>query len=163
MLKRSSLFFRNQDGTVLVIALLIILLLALIGLASVSGSLFEIKLSGNKRGATDAFYNADSGIQVVTSNLANFDSSKYDAANQYQYSKDASNINPTGANILIVRDTMRSGAPRGLGMGATGSTGFIYFLVESTGQDQVESDQAKANCTIEQEVMRIVPTMQGGN
>ena len=163
MLKRSRTFLKDQGGVALVIALIMMVVLTLIGLASVSSSIFEIMLSGNKRGATDAFYGADSGVQVAASNLASFDPSKYDVANQYKYSKDASNINPTDAYIVIVKDTMRSGAPRGSGMGATGSIGFMYFLIESTGRDQVESSPVKSSCSIEQEVMRIVPTMQGGN
>jgi len=163
MLKRGRTCFRDQSGAALVIALIMIVLLTLIGLASVSGSIFEIKLSGNKRGVTNAFYAADSGAQVVAGNSASFDPSKYDAANRYKYSQDASNINPTKADIVILHDTMRSGAPRGSGMGATGSIGFMYFLIESTGRDQVESNPVKSSCTIEQEVMRIVPTMQGGN
>jgi PilX N-terminal len=164
MLKRSGIFLKDQSGVAFVIALFMIIVLSLIGLASVSGSVFEIKLSGNKRGVTNAFYAADSGVQVAASNLASFDLSKYDAAtNQYKYSQDTSNINPTEATIVIAHDTMRSGAPRGSGMGATGSIGFMYFLVESTGQDQVESNFLKSNCTVEQEVMRIIPTMQGGN
>jgi len=163
MSKRSRTFLRDQGGVALVIALIMMVVLTLIGLASISGSIFEIMLSGNKRGATDAFYGADSGVQVAASNLASFDPSKYDAANQYKYSQDASNINPTEAYIVILKDTMRSGAPRGSGMGATGGIGFMYFLIESTGRDQVESNPVKSSCTIEQEVMRIVPTMQGGN
>ncbi len=163
MLRRSRTFLKDQSGLALVVALLMMIVLTLIGLASVSTSIFELMLSGNKRGATDAFYGADSGIQVVTSDVANFDSSKYDAANQYKYSEVASNINPTNAYIVIVQDTMRSGAPRGLGMGATGNLGFVYFLAESRGRDQMESNPVKSSCTIEQEVMRIVPTMQGGN
>ena len=163
MLKRSRTFFKDQSGVALVIALVMMIILTLIGLASVSTSIFEIILSGNERGATDAFYGADSGAQVVASNLASFDPSKYDAANQYKYSQDASNINPTKADIVILQDTMRSGAPRGSGMGATGGIGFMYFLIESTGRDQVESNSVKSSCTVEQEVMRLVPTMQGGN
>jgi len=163
MFKRGRTFIKDQRGSAFVIALLMIIVLSLIGLASVSGSIFEIKLSGNKRGVTNAFYAADSGTQVAASNLASFDPSKYDAANQYKYSEDASNINPTKADIVILHDTMRSGAPRGSGMGATGSIGFMYFLIESTGQDQVEVSPVKSSSTIEQEVMRIVPTMQGGN
>ena len=164
MLKRSRTFLKDQSGVALVIALIMMVVLTLIGLASVYTSIFEIMLSGNKRGATDAFYGADSGVQVAASNLANFDPSKYDVAtNQYKYSQVASNINPTDAYIVILKDTMRSGAPRGSGMGATGSIGFMYFLIESTGQDQVEVSSVKSSCTVEQEVVRIVPTMQGGN
>ncbi len=163
MLKRSSTFLKDQRGSAFVIALIMIIVLSVIGLASVFGSIFEINLSGNKRGMTDAFFAADSGAQVAASNLASFDLSKYDVTNQYKYSQDASNINPTKADIVIVRDTMRSGSPRGLGMGATGSIGFMYFLVESTGRDQVEFNTVKSNSTIEQEVMRVIPTLQGGN
>ena len=163
MFKSGRTFIKDQRGSAFVVALLMIIVLSLIGLASVSGSIFEIKLSGNKRGVTDAFYAADSGAQVAASNVASFDLRKYDVANQYKYSEDASNTNPTKADIVIVHDTMRSGAPRGFGMGATGSMGFMYFLIESTGRDQVGFNSIQSNSTIEQEVMRIVPTMQGGN
>ena len=84
MLKRSRTFLKDQGGVALVIALIMVVLLTLISLASVSGSIFELRLSGNKRGATDAFYGADSGVQVAASNLTSFDPSKYDVANQYK-------------------------------------------------------------------------------
>lgn len=49
----------NQSGVALVIALIMIIVLTLIGLASIFTSTFEISLSGNKRTATDAFYLAE--------------------------------------------------------------------------------------------------------
>jgi Tfp pilus assembly protein PilX len=163
MFKRGRSCLGNRNGAVLVIALIMMIVLTLIGLVSVSSSVFEIKLSGNKRGATDAFYAADSGVQIARSNLASFNPDKYDVANQYKYSQDATNTNPTKADIVILHDTVRSGAPRGLGMGATGGIGFMYFLIESTGRDQMEVSPVKSSCTIEQEVVRLVPTQQGGN
>jgi len=49
----------NQSGAALVIALIMIIVLTLIGLASIFTSTFEISLSGNKRTSTDAFYLAE--------------------------------------------------------------------------------------------------------
>jgi len=63
---------KNESGAALVIALIMIIVLTLIGLASTFTSNFEIKLSGNKRGSTDAFYAADSGAQSVLVHIANF-------------------------------------------------------------------------------------------
>src|SRR4030042_5231811 len=63
---------RDQACAALVIALVMIIVLTVIGLASNFTSIFEIKLSGNKRGSTDAFYTADAGVHAVLSNLGNF-------------------------------------------------------------------------------------------
>jgi Tfp pilus assembly protein PilX len=66
MLKESKLILGNQSGAALVVALLMIVILSLIGIASSSNSTFEIRLSGNKRGSTDAFYTACSGYLFVS-------------------------------------------------------------------------------------------------
>jgi len=50
---------KDQSGAALVIALIMIIVLTLIGLASIFTSTFEISLSGNKRTSTDAFYLAE--------------------------------------------------------------------------------------------------------
>ncbi len=62
--KKSNLILRNESGAALVVALLMIVILSLIGIASSSNSTFEIRLSGNKRGATDAFYSADCRAEI---------------------------------------------------------------------------------------------------
>jgi Tfp pilus assembly protein PilX len=72
MLKESKLILGNQSGVALVVALLMIVILSLIGIASSSNSTFEIKLSGNKRGSTDAFYAADGGDEIGLSNYHEF-------------------------------------------------------------------------------------------
>src|SRR3989337_1858514 len=61
----------DQSGAALVVALIMMILLTLIGLASTFTSTLELKLSGNKRGSTDAFYAAEGGGQVVLANIAN--------------------------------------------------------------------------------------------
>ena len=147
----------NQSGAALVIALVMIIVLTLIGLASTFTSTFEIKLSGNKRGSTDAFYSADSGVQVVLARIENFDlPSKY-TDNKYNPFSDPANSNPTKAQVVIEHNAVQKGAPRGSGFGATGSLGFEHYLIESTGMDQIEANPLKPSCTIEEKVVRLVP------
>ena len=73
--KKSHLVLRNESGAALVVALLMIVILSLIGIASSSNSTFEIKLSGNKRGSTNAFYTADAGLVSIQADLENFNAS----------------------------------------------------------------------------------------
>ena len=168
MRTKSVEIFKNQSGVALVIALIMIIVLTVIVLAASLTSIFEIKLAGNKRGATDAFFGADSGVQIVMSDPSNFDlPGKYDATGKYRYSEDAANKNltknPTRADIIIYHNSTQTGAPRGFGFSATGNYEFMHFLIESTGKDQVEVSPIKSTCVIDQRAVRLVPTQQGGN
>lgn len=154
---------KDQSGAVLVIALIMMVVFTMIGIAGSFTSIFEIIISGHKRGSTDAFYSADSGVQVVVANVDNFDlTSKY-VGNKYNPFTDPNNPNPTNAKVTITYDTVQQGSPRGLGFSATGNYEFKHYMMESTGQDQTELGSNKSTCTIEQKVIRIVPTLQGGN
>lgn len=156
-------FLKDESGAVLVIALIMMVVLTLIGLGASYTSIFEIMLSGHKRGATDAFYSADSGIHIVVANVNNFDLAGKYVANKYNPFTDPNNPNPTNARVTIAYDTVQQGSPRGLGFSATGNYEFKYFLMESTGQDQIDGGSTKSTSTIQQKVVRIVPTLQGGN
>jgi len=162
MLIKNNLIFKDQSGVALVIALIMIVILTLIGLASTYTSLFEIKLSGNKRGTTEAFYAADSGVQVVVDRVENFalTGGKY-VDNKYDPFTDRNNPNPTNVKVLIQYDTTQEGSPRGSGFSAI-SFEFRHFVIESTGQDQTELSLTKSVCTVEEKVVRLVPTLQGG-
>ena len=153
---------KNQSGAALVVALIMMIVLTLIGLASTFTSTLEMKLSGNKRGSTDAFYAADSGVQTVMGKIENFNlTAKYSVANKYHYSQDSTNLNPTRAEIIILHDTTQSGAPRGSGTSAI-HFGFEHFLIESRGEDQNDLSLIKSSSIIQQKVVRLVPTQQGG-
>ena len=54
---------KNQEGVALVIALIILLVLTLIGISSISTTVYEASISGNERVGTAAFYASDAGIQ----------------------------------------------------------------------------------------------------
>jgi len=153
---------KDQSGVALVLALVMIVILTLIGLASTYTSTFEMKLSGNKRGTTDAFYAADSGIQVVVANVDNFSlPGKYDVDNKYDPFTDPKNPNPTKAKVLIQYDTTQEGSPRGSGFSAI-SFEFRHFVIDSKGQDQMDIGLVKSASEIEEKVVRLVPTLQGG-
>jgi hypothetical protein len=161
MKKSIYILLDNQSGVALVIALIMIVVLTLIGLASTFTSTFEIKLSGNKRGSTDAFYAADSGVQVVMANIENFDLPGKYIDNKYNPFTDANNPNPTNAKVVIEYCPNQKGAPRGFGISAT-QVDFEHYLIESTGEDQIELNPIRSTCTIQQKVVRLVPTLQGG-
>jgi hypothetical protein len=157
--------YRNQSGAALVIALIMMIVLTLIGLASIFTSTFEIKISGNKKGSTNAFYAADSGVQVVVARVENFNPTSYNATtHQYNPFTDANNINPINpANLQVTNtyDTTQQGAPRGYGFSALNFE-FEHFLITSTGKDQTDLSLNPSTSTIQEKVVRLVPTLQGG-
>lgn len=163
MERKVHTFLKNESGAALVIALIMIIVMTLIVLAASFTSTIEIKLGGNKRGSTDAFFAADSGVQVVVANIENFDLPGKYVGDKYDPFTDASNPNPTKAKAQITYDTTQAGAPRGFGFSATGNYDFVHYVIESTGQDQIELSPIKSTCTIQEKVVRLVPTLQGGN
>ena len=154
---------KDQSGVVLVISLMLLVVITLITLASTFTSTVEVKLGGNKRGSTDAFYAAESGIQVAAANVDNFNLSGKYTDNKYDPFTDPKNSNPTGAKVTIYHDATQQGAPRGLGFSATGNFEFSHFLIELTGQDQAESSPIRSTCTVQEKVVRLLPTQQGGH
>jgi hypothetical protein len=162
MAKKMVCPLKDQSGVALVLALIMIVILTLIGLASTYTSIFEMKLSGNKRGTTDAFYAADSGIQVVVANVENFSLPGKYVDNKYDPFTDPKNPNPTKAKVLIQYDTTQEGSPRGSGFSAI-SFEFRHFVIDSRGEDQMEDlSLVKSASEIEEKVVRLVPTLQGG-
>lgn len=69
---KSIIKLKEQSGAALVIALMMMVVLTLIGLASTLTSIFEAKLSGIKRESTAAYYATDAAAQAVFNNDANF-------------------------------------------------------------------------------------------
>jgi hypothetical protein len=149
--------FKNQSGVALVIAMIMIIVMTVIVLAASLTSIFEIKLAGNKRGSTDAFFAADSGVEVVKANIENFDLPGKYVGNKYDPFTDPSNPNPTKAKVVVTYISAQSGAPRGSGYSATGNYDFTHYIIESTGQDQTELSTVKSTCKILEKVVRLVP------
>ena len=170
---------KDQSGIALVIALVLMVVLTLIGLASTLSSTFEIKHSGNKRGSTDAFFAADGGAQAVMGTVANFNKSNFvaittdalpadlrDESVDKKFSSPSLTL-PTGVSFTdpptaTVFHTTKSNAPRGLGFGATGNIDYEHFFVDSVGRDQTDTGLLKSNCQVREKVVRLLPTLQGG-
>ena len=174
MLKESKLILGNQSGVALVIALLMIVILSLIGIASSSNSTFEIKLSGNKRGSTDAFYTADGGTKSVYPIIANFNtSSGYSTSlgtlptELQSESIDMRKTSPThdipgGVSLttqpqVTIYHTTATKVPRGLGMSAVAFL-YNYYIIDSTGRDQLDLSLVRSNCEIREKMVRLIPT-----
>jgi len=60
---------KNEKGVALVIALIMLIVLTLIGISSISSSVFETKISGNERVGSSAFYAAEGGVYVGISRV----------------------------------------------------------------------------------------------
>jgi Tfp pilus assembly protein PilX len=186
MNKKSDLVLRNESGAALVVALLMIVVLSLIGLASSSSSNFEIRLSGNKRAATNAFYSADSGAISVTADLLNFSTTGWQSISQGTFDNNAflktrqelkTEFNttllmtsaapnfslPAGVSFTdtpsITRMHLDRGSPRGVGSSAL-SFVYEYYIIDSVGRDQMDFGTVKSNCEIREKIVRLEPTGQ---
>lgn len=170
--KNSKLVLRNESGAALVVALLMIVVLSLIGLASSSTSTFEIRLSGNKRGATDAFYSADSGLQAVMGDTNNFTCSDTNTTgvpaeiisegfggkktSNFTFNLPANYSFADQPTINTYRTTQTK-VPRGLGLSAIAFQ-YNYYIIDAIGKDQMDSSAVKSNCEIRQKIVRLIPT-----
>jgi len=63
---KSLSMLRNNNGAVLVIALLIMAVLSLIGAAATMTSSIETQIAGNQKFGKQAFYAADAGVEHIT-------------------------------------------------------------------------------------------------
>ena len=159
MSHRGTPTLRDQSGSVLVIALIMMIVLTLIGLASSYTSIFEIKLSGTKRASTNAFYAADTGISQITTKVSNFNLGSYNpTTHKYSPFADSGNTtpNPTKVAATITHLPAQSGPPRGMGFSAL-NLGYAYYQVQSVGKDQANLNSSQATTSLEEEVVRLLP------
>lgn len=179
MLKKRNVILKDESGVVMIVALFMILVLTLIGLSSTSNSTFEIKLSGNKRGSTDAFYIADGGAQAVKANITNFDLSNgfasvdpgalaYELQTEdiLQKATDRSFSLPPGVSFadepeVTIYYSGKKTVPRGIGVSAVNFE-YSHYIVDSVGKDQMDVSLIKSNCQIREKIVRLIPTKQGG-
>jgi len=181
MLTKEGTLLKDQSGTAIVIALIMIIILTLIGLASTFTSNFEIKLSGNKRASTDAFYTADAGVQSALVNIANFNfPGNFVAVNPATLPVDLQNelidsrfntptlFLPEGVIFkdpprVTVYHTTRTDTSRGSQTSATGNFEFEHYIIDSIGKDQMDTALLKSTCQVREKVIRLIPTVQAGN
>jgi hypothetical protein len=179
--RKTNRILNDQSGFAFLIALMMMVVLTLLGIAAMSSSTVEIKLSGNKRGATNAFYIADASAQSVLASIGNFtveDETKYknvdtnklpvdlkDEPIDKYYSSPSLPL-PSGVTFKVnpqvnIYHMTQKNAPRGAGFSAI-NFGFEHLLIDSVGKDQMDVASNGATCQIRERVVSIVPTSQGG-
>ena len=155
---------KNQSGLALVVALTMMIVLTLIGLASMFTSSFEIRLSGNKRGSTDAFYAAEAGVQSVRTNRNNFDLGNFTEPPgtlppdlqvepiDRKFSAPTPSL-PGGVSFADQPKVVIYHSPRGGGEGTQG--GYIphTYLIDSIGKDQIGSGSLRSSCEVREKWM----------
>ena len=179
MKSKNHFILNDQSGVALVIAMLMLLILTLIGTASITTSTYETRLSGNKRGSTDAFYATDGGIQSALAEIENFNlSARFmpvdlktlpdDLQNQSVDSKFSSPSLPLPQGVsfvdppkITVFHTEQMNAPRGSGFSAIGFE-YEHFIVDSVGTDQMDLGLVKSTSHIREKIVNVRPTAQGG-
>jgi hypothetical protein len=168
---------REQSGTALVIALIMMVVLTLIGLASTITSIFEAKLSGIKRESTAAYYAADAAAQVVFNSDPNFQPQPSDVP----ITDPGTQLPPDLRGDPV--DRMQPGPviqlPSGVGFSdppqvtiyhlrREGGEGLQYtwdtFVIGAVGRDQKTAAGAKkSECTVRQKwILRNVLGEEGG-
>ena len=159
---KANTLLRTQSGAALVIALVLLVVMTLAGLAASYTSIFEIMLSGTKRASTNAFYAADTGINEMTTSIANFNLGSYNpTTHQYIPFSDSMNLtpNPTKVAATITNIHLQSGPPRGMGFSAV-NLSYAYYQVTSVGKDQANLTSSRSTATIQEEVVRLLPAQQ---
>ncbi len=169
----------KEQGMALVIAILMLLILTLMGTASVTTSTYEIRLSGSKRGLTDAFYATDGGIQSALAEIGNFNlSARFvpvnpetlpeDLRDQSIDSKFSTPLLPLPPGVKFARPpkitifhTQQMNAPRGSGFSAI-NFGYEHFIIDSVGTDQTDIGLVKSSSHITEKIVTVTPTPQGG-
>lgn len=118
---------RAQKGAVLVVALVILGVLTLIGIASIGTTTLEERMSANEQERSRAFQAAESGVAAAFRNNAVFTSSGTDAPQ-------VSTIGDSGTrqSYSVVREACTN-PPAGILTSATRSFKYSHFQITSDG------------------------------
>ncbi len=143
------LFPKTEGGFALVITLMIMLVASVIGFAAMTTTDIEVRISGNNHWGNQAFYAADGAIEVALADASNFE----------RAGKDFDLTEPVRASVTVAYDPTQKGAPRGKGISAL-HFDFDHYLITSKGYATVAS--LSASSEIQEKVVKLVPTAQGG-
>jgi hypothetical protein len=175
MITKKNPISKDQSGVALVVALIMMTVLTLIGLASMSGSIFEITLTGNRREAAENFYKNDATMQSLLPNQANFptelpdreiieEEDKPDDVRDEPVDSKTPNLtapSPPGVSFknkpaVAIYHLDQKDGPRGVGISVTNFE-FQHFII-----DVKEGTTIQSNNHLREKVVKLVPTSQGG-
>jgi PilX N-terminal len=108
----------NQKGAVLVIALMLLAVLTILGVAALNTTTTEIRISGNEKVYKEAFYRAEAGVAYsVQSGVALFPSAAIDVTNPIATPADLAAAAP-GTTLQYID---KGGSPRRVQVISTGT------------------------------------------
>jgi len=157
-MKPGAPILKDETGSVMVIALLMLALLTIIGISSSTTSQIEIQIAGNDRFHKIAFYNADSGVYTAPKLISSciddgsaqgintggytpddgtfyrevmgYDT--YDAATDIQFLLGGFavdvDVDRTGQKTMPGGSAEFASAAEGVGVGSAGAVGIFYNL-----------------------------------
>lgn len=106
----SKMANNRESGVVLIVCMIILLMLSLIGIASITTSNSEMQVAGNEMKATGAFYAAEAGLEKATSEvITSYENtgappnplpSALGSADQYRYFYNVSDLGPATNTTL---------------------------------------------------------------
>jgi len=139
----------TEGGFALVITLLIMLVASVIGFAAMTTTDIEVRISGNNHWGNQAFYAADGAVEVALADRSNFQ----------RAGKNFDLTEPVRASVTVAYDPTQKGAPRGKGISAL-HFDFDHYLITSKGYTSVAT--LSASSEVQEKVIKLVPTAQGG-
>ena len=144
----------KQQGAALIVALLMLLILAIIGISGMNDSIFDLRMAGNIHNYYDSLQQTDSGIAAAMSQNGNFtgnDQSDIFASGGSNSLKDY--INPTVNVTFLYEDQVNTPS-------ASGSSTHLFkeerYIIDSDHSDSATG----ANTHVFQGITRIIPAMQ---
>jgi hypothetical protein len=140
---------QKEGGFALVITLMIMLVASVIGFATMTTTDIEVRISGNNHWGNQAFYAADGAVEVVLADATNFQ----------RAGKNFDLTEPIRASVTVGYDPTQKGAPRGKGISAL-HFNFDHYLITTKGYTTIASRSASSE--IQEKVIKLVPTAQGG-
>ena len=154
---------KNEEGSTIIIAIFILVLLTLIGITATNTTEIEERISGNQLFHKEAFYNAESGVYTTPklisecldngaeqtvpgisylgspnsfyNELLGFDA--WDAATDIRFTLGGFNVdtdvNRTGTQYLAGGGVEFASGAEGIGVGSAGGVGILY-TIDSQGE-----------------------------
>jgi hypothetical protein len=139
----------EERGVALVVTLMIMLVASVIGFAAMTTTDIEVRISGNNHWGNQAFYAADGAIEFALADGANFQ----------RVGKNLGITDPVTASVTVGYDPTKKGAPRGKGISSL-HFNFDHYVITSQGYASVAT--LGASSELQEKVIKLVPTAQGG-
>lgn len=148
--KRNVARLKEEEGSILVFTVLIMLVLTIIGLAANTTSEIELKITTNDTLNKKAFSSADAGISYGISKTSLYGDSNIDPSAPVSESQTPTSDLSFSVTATYVAGTTGGTFARGSGFSATGKTKFHVYQMDSTG-----TSSGNASCSVSAKGYRI--------